>query len=79
MAEKQQDLGKNPEEKHVFTLGDAAAEVAGGIALFALEKTLAEGKMIHVPSLGLVITPDRELKEIKDLTDEERANNPHIG
>ena len=79
MAEKQQDLGKNPEEKHTFTLGDAVAEVTGGIALLALERTLAEGRMIHIPSLGLVITPDRELKEVKDLTDEERANNSHIG
>lgn len=75
MAEKQQDLSKDPEQKNS---GDAVAEIVGGIALLALEETLDAGKMIQIPSLGLVITSDRKLKEVKDLTDEERANNPHV-
>jgi hypothetical protein len=77
MAEKQQDLGKAPEEKPIL-VDDAITQAASSVALGFLEQTLVEGKMIHIPSLGLVITPNRELKEVKDLTDEERANNPHV-
>lgn len=79
MVEKRQGLGKGQEQNKSLTLGDAVTQVAEGIALRALEKTLDNGKMIYFPSLGLVITPDKELKEVKDLTDEERANNPHVG
>lgn len=53
-------------------------QLAGSLGLLFLEKTLDSGKMVHIPSLGLVITPEREIKEVKDMTPEERANNPHI-
>lgn len=76
MAEKQQELGKGQGPR--FTLGDEIARVAEGIALRALENTLDSGKIIFIPSLGLVITPGREIKEVAELTDEELKNNPHI-
>lgn len=78
MAEKQQHLGKGQEQGRRLTLGEAAQEFVGGIAKMALEETLAKGKMIHIPSLGVVITPDRELKNVSELTDDELKANPHV-
>lgn len=53
-------------------------QLAGALGLKGLEETLASGRMIHILSLGLVITPDGDIKEVKDMTPEERTRNPHI-
>lgn len=78
MAEKQQDLGKGQEQGKRLNLGEAAQELVGSIALRGLEETLNKGKMIFIPSLGAVITPGREMKNVSELTDEELAANPHV-
>jgi len=63
-----QDLDKGSGEKEKFILGDATVEIAGSIAFGVLEQTLDSGRRIEIPSLGKVITPDRELQ---DLTEED--------
>lgn len=50
-----------------FTLADAALEVSGGIAVFILKKALSEGATVHIPSLGLIITPAGELIETETI------------
>ena len=61
-----------------FSLPEASQAKRVGIGLRTVEQTLGGGKIIHVPSLGLVITPDGELKRVKTLTKEELRRNPHI-
>jgi hypothetical protein len=78
MAEKQQDLGKGHEQGRRVTLGEAAQNAASSFALAALEETLNKGKMISIPSLGAVITPERDMKDVSELTDEELKANPHV-
>ncbi len=70
MVEGQNDLGKPPLEPD--------SNFAGQFAIRALEETLASGKMVFIPSLRLVITPDRQLKRVEDLTPEERSLNPYV-
>ena len=78
MVEKQQELGKEQEQGRILSLGEAAQELAGSIALRELEVTLSKGKMIFIPSLGAVITPNREMKNVSELTTEELKANPHV-
>lgn len=51
-------------------------EVSGIVKMLAAN-TIDVGLMLQLPD-GLVITPERELKRIEDLTEEELARNPHI-
>lgn len=61
MAEKQGDLGKGQKQGKRVTLGEAAQELVGSIALRALEETLRKGKTISIPSLDTATTPDKEM------------------
>ncbi|MBP9819931.1 hypothetical protein KBC79_04300 [Candidatus Woesebacteria bacterium] len=76
MIEKQQDLGIDPEftapETHTFS------SIAAGIAMLAIEETLDSGRMVWIPSLRSVITPERQMKKVSELSEDELKANPHI-
>lgn len=78
MSEKQQDLGQLSEEETIVQNGRTLEAFAGSLALLFVQESLDAGKMIHIPSLGLVITPEKELKKVSDLTEAELRANPHI-
>ncbi len=60
------------------SFGDAVQEAVGNIAFQYLKKTLAKGRVIFIPSLGVVLTSTGEVKEVSSLTDEELRANPHV-
>lgn len=66
------------ETKGAKSLGELGQEVSSGLAAMIIKETLESGKMVHIPSLGVVITPDGDMKEITELTEAELKANPHI-
>ena len=73
MVDSQQDLGKGSQIERPKTLGEVALEISSQLARGFMEKRLNSGKGIEIPSLGMTITPGRDLVNTDELTAEEKA------
>jgi hypothetical protein len=71
MAEEEQAIVGAVEQK----LGD---RIVGGLAVGFLYDTLAKGMCIYFVHERVVVTPGREMKNVEELTPEERKRNPLI-
>lgn len=47
--------------------GDAVQQTVSGLALASMQQTLDRGKSIEIPSLGIVIYPDKEADDDKPI------------
>lgn len=78
MTEKNHGFDTDIENSRQSRKGEAIAQVVDDHILAGLRETLLSGRMIYDPTSGVVLTPEGEVKEIKDLTPEELAKNPHV-